>query len=505
MLSVVLKVNGREVDRRECSVGFRDISHNGHKILLNGEPLFLQGVCKHEMVGESGHTLTNKEIENDLLTIKRLGCNFVRLVHYPHNKATLEIADRLGLLVSEEPGLWWSDTSNENISKGSLEVLRRTIHRDRNHPSIAFWLCFNECKFTEQFLVDSARVCRECDHTRLVSGANCMSNEDTLKYYKLCDFDFYTMHPYSNTFDRARHSAEILNDKPLIFTEWGGYHVYDNPHLLSDFISEMVKLRDTDMLAGAFFWCFAEVNDFNRGKPACIDGVLSEGLVHSDRTPTMIFDAYCNAWKNADIKPDKKNLYQFTAFGRLDKKPLNLPSLGNVDELINEFAIPYPQNRVNMRKRKITAGPVLQRCEFEGVSLTPSIIGDKDRLVIKGAQADSITLLGMTSLPKGYPIGGDYGEEAFELEVKAKDGKIKRYELRNGIDFTFAATTLSSSRINPVAEKAERFAEFSYEKNFEQYIINRLDIDLGEMIDIEQITISSSDKGYKLLIYAILI
>ena len=313
------------------------------------------------------------------------------------------------------------------------------------------------------------------------------------------------MQPYSNTIEKAKRSAEILTDKPLIFTEWGGYHVYDNPHLISDFINEMVKLKNENMLAGAFFWCFAEVNDFNRGKPACIDGVLSEGLVHSDRTPTLIFDAYCKAWSNADVSQDEKDLYQFTALGKLEKKPLDLPSLGNIDELKNEFSIPYPKNRVAMRPRKIAVGPILQKCEFEGVNLAPSIIGDGDCLMVNGGQTNSITLLGMTSLPKGYPIGGDYGEEAFELEVKAKDGGVKRYSLKNGIDFTFAATTLSSSRINPVAEKAERFAEFSYEKNFEQYVINRLDVDLGENIDVEQISIRSLNKGYKLLIYSILI
>lgn len=61
-------------------------------------------------------------------------------------------------------------------------------------------------------MIDSARVCRENDPTRLVSGANCMSDEDTLIYYQLCGFDFYTMHPYSQTIDRAKHSAAVLSE-----------------------------------------------------------------------------------------------------------------------------------------------------------------------------------------------------------------------------------------------------------------------------------------------------
>ena len=154
----------------------------------------------------------------------------------------------------------------------------------------------------------------------------------------------------------------------------------------------MVKLKNKNLLAGAFFWCFAEVNDFNRGKPACIDGVLSEGLVHSDRTPTMIFDAYCKAWQDADKKQDDKDLYEFTAFDKLDKKALDLPSLGNLDELKNEFSIPYPKNRVAMRPRKISVGPILQQCEFEGAKLIPSIIGDGDCLEVNGGQTRSIPM-----------------------------------------------------------------------------------------------------------------
>ena len=63
------------------------------------------GVCRHEMIGAYGHTVPDAIVEADMRRIKENGCNFVRLVHYPHNKKTLEMADRLGLMVSEEPGL----------------------------------------------------------------------------------------------------------------------------------------------------------------------------------------------------------------------------------------------------------------------------------------------------------------------------------------------------------------------------------------------------------------
>ena len=110
-------------------------------------------------------------------------------MRYYKNKTQMEIADEIGLFVSEEPGLWWSDMKDRTIVDASLEVLRRTVTRDRNHVSVAFWLSFNECIFTPEFIKESGRVCREYDPYRMVSGANCMNVEMTKKYFKECGFE----------------------------------------------------------------------------------------------------------------------------------------------------------------------------------------------------------------------------------------------------------------------------------------------------------------------------
>ncbi len=507
-LTVKLFVNGTEVDAYTENVGFREFSHNRHRFMLNGEELFLQGVCRHEMYGDYGHTVPTELIEKDLRQIKETGSNYVRLVHYPHCKETLEICDRIGLMVSEEPGLWWSDTSNPAVSTGALEVMRRTVIRDRNHPSIVFWLCFNECEFTEQYLIDSARVCRENDDTRLVSGANCMSNEDTLKYYNICGFDFYTMHPYSRTIDRSLESARVLHDKPLMFTEWGGYHVYDNPHLFTDFVNAMYGLyrqnSDEGALAGASFWYWAEVTDFSRGRPACIDGTLKEALVDKQRKPTMIYRYFCEAWKNARIETPDTSLYEYTALDTIDKKAFTCtvtPDMSAVFERANAVILP---KFTHMRKHKVTVGPFLQREEIKGMSLVPNMLTLGNELSYKGnVNTDCITLIGMTSLINGYPIAGEYGEEIARICVRSVDGDIERFVIRNGVDVTHAFTSIGSSKINPCAEKAKRFAELSYDKNFENYCINRLDLKLSGVKQVESIVLEAVADGYDILIYGI--
>lgn len=497
-----------ELDAYSCKVGFRDLKCERHRFLLNGKPLFLKGVCKHEMIGDSGHVVSYEQIEEDMKMIKSTGSNFVRLVHYPHCKATLDIADKLGLMVSEEPGLWWSDTSNEEVANGSLEVLKRTIFRDRNHPSIVFWLSFNECKFTEQFLIDSANICHKYDPTRLVSGANCMSDEDTLVYFNRCGFDFYTMHPYSATFDRSQRSAEILNDKPLLFTEWGGYFVYDDPAYMRESIRKMAKLyhanSDDGALAGAFLWCWADVNDFNRGMP-CIDGVLPEGLVTKDRQKHICYDTFCEEIAKIE-EPIPPEPYRFKLFETFSGKPFTLVSdggdLSRIVEAVADEERPLPF-RSSLRKRVIKNPPQLKHEAVRGISLIPAILEDDQSLIYEGdCKTDKITIIGAVSFNKGYPISGKLGDDAAIVTVTFDNGE-ESFVIRNGRELTTVFATIGSSRIDPRADNAPRLAEFSYDLNFEQYVINKLELYLGNIRTVKRVTISSLSNGYQLLTYGV--
>jgi len=71
--------------------------------------------------------------------------NFIRLVHYPHSRYTIEYAAKIGLMVSEEPGLWWHRMADPFVKKCALEIMRRTVLRDRSNPAVVAWLFFNEC------------------------------------------------------------------------------------------------------------------------------------------------------------------------------------------------------------------------------------------------------------------------------------------------------------------------------------------------------------------------
>jgi beta-glucuronidase len=90
-------------------IGFRTIQTQGKDILLNGESVFLRGICIHEENGIRGGRAYSREDAQMLLGwAKELGCNFVRLAHYPHNENMTRIADEMGLMVWSEVPVYWT-------------------------------------------------------------------------------------------------------------------------------------------------------------------------------------------------------------------------------------------------------------------------------------------------------------------------------------------------------------------------------------------------------------
>ena len=139
-------------DRWQCRTGFREIKTQGRLFMLNGKRLIMNGVCRHDTWKDQGFTLSRRQQEQDMRMIKAMGCNFVRLVHYPHDRRIVELAEELGLIVSEEPGFWNMDF--DKMPKAQIDlgcsILEHTIRRDWNSPAVCVWLLGNECAFPGQ-------------------------------------------------------------------------------------------------------------------------------------------------------------------------------------------------------------------------------------------------------------------------------------------------------------------------------------------------------------------
>jgi len=274
-------------DEWRCRTGFRELVTRGPDFLLNGKRLVLNGVCRHDMWKGQGFTLTRQQMEQDMRMIKALGANFVRLVHYPHHQHIVELADELGLLVTEEPGYWGMDfrTMPRTMIELGYHIMERTIRRDWNSPSVFAWLLGNECTLTVEYLKEGKERCRKLDPlARPVSFANSMGVEKAKPIFEQAGMDFFDAHAYPSDPQEYARTAERYGDsRPLTFTEWGWEQIGDKdifPESDSELILDLVK---AGKLAGHSFWSWQDMRQYSRIDWPTADSILMSGVVNEAR------------------------------------------------------------------------------------------------------------------------------------------------------------------------------------------------------------------------------
>ena len=247
----------------------------------------LNGICRHDLWKDQGYTLTRAQMEQDMRGIKALGANYVRLVHYPHDRHIVDLADELGLLVSEEPGFWGMDFRTMPWSRAELglKLVEKLVRRDWNAPSVFAWLLGNESHFTVEYLRKGKEMCRRLDPlARPVSIANSMRKEDAKPICEQGGMDFFDDHPY--TFDIAEFEkiAEFYGSgKPLLFTEWGGRELGQSEYIMPNTVDHAADMTQKGTLAGHAFWSWQDLPQFTPHRPG--DARRHSRIRRGDRGP----------------------------------------------------------------------------------------------------------------------------------------------------------------------------------------------------------------------------
>lgn len=226
-------------DVRTDRIGFREVETRGREILLNGEPVFLRGICLHEEeLGGGGRAWSEAHARELLGLAKELGVNFVRLAHYTHNEWMVRIADELGLMVwAEIPVYWEMDFENGVTAAYARAHVTEMIERDRNRASVVIWSVGNENRADPAqtaFRVELARAARALDESRLISAA-CFATQRR-EDGRLVEFvvedpfgevaDVLAINQYvgwygGHTRDLAGVTVRTAWEKPLLFSEFG--------------------------------------------------------------------------------------------------------------------------------------------------------------------------------------------------------------------------------------------------------------------------------------------
>ena len=163
---------GTIVDETQLWVGFRRVEVRDRSLLINGAPVMICGVNRHDHHPDTGKTMTAEEIRAELVTMKRHNINAVRTAHYPNDPALLDLCDELGLYVIDEANAesharLASLCHDERFHMAFLTRVQRMVLRDRNHPSIIGWSLGNESGHGAAHDAGAAWI-RSIDPTRFV-------------------------------------------------------------------------------------------------------------------------------------------------------------------------------------------------------------------------------------------------------------------------------------------------------------------------------------------------
>lgn len=308
-------------------IGFRTIKTEGSKILLNGKPVFLAGISIHEETfGDSRRAVDAKDDEVILRAAKELGCNYVRLAHYPHNEDMTKTADRLGLLVwSEIPLYWGIDWKNEHTYDLAVQQLTEMISRDRNRASVIIWSIANETGVNPTrtaFLTRLANEARHQDGTRLVSAALQNVNKRLSRFvYTVEDplheaFDLFSFNEYIGWYDATKEACDSITwvlpeNKPIIISEFGGgakigRHSGNDAYFSEDNMADLyrhqfVMLGKIKGLAGTSPWILKDFRSPHRVLVGIQDDFNRKGI-YTDKGEKKLAWPIVKAWNDTHTK-----------------------------------------------------------------------------------------------------------------------------------------------------------------------------------------------------------
>ncbi|KAG9255873.1 intracellular beta-galactosidase BgaD [Emericellopsis atlantica] len=313
LYTILITFNSRTISQK---IGFRRVEIVGSNFHVNGQPIILYGVNRHEHHHLSGRTIPYEAMRADLIRMKQSNINAIRTSHQPPHPDFFDVADELGFYViaeadlechgfgpvanwdEEEAAQWLSD--NPDWEHAYLDRAEQLVARYRNHASVIIWSLGNECYYGRNQAAMYKWI-KESDPTRIVHYEQDRKAESADMYSQM----------YSSP-DSIREHIKNHTDKPLIMCEYA--HAMGNgPGGLQEYVE---LYRSEELLQGGLVWewnnhgllhehngteFYAYGGDFG-DEPNDGDFIM-DGLVLSDHTPTPALAEYAKI-----IQPVSVNL-----------------------------------------------------------------------------------------------------------------------------------------------------------------------------------------------------
>lgn len=322
---VILKKNNCEIDRREELIGFRYYMADPEKgFFLNGKPYRLNGVNRHQDRAERASAFYDEDHDEDLALILEMGCNAVRLSHYPQAKYLHKQMDRLGLIAWPEIPFVNVYVNNPAYDENLRQQLKELILQNYNHPCILFWGLFNEISSywldrPSKMVAELNKLAHQLDPQRLTMGAS-NQNDDFNGFTDLIAFNKYFGWYGSDLSEMERwidqeHAAHP--ERKMGMSEYGaGGCIYQQAEELKQpepwgqwhpenwqtyhHIETWKQLKEKEFMWCNFIWCMFDFSAAGR-REGTVMGRNDKGLVTYDRqTKKDAFYFYKANWNNKE-------------------------------------------------------------------------------------------------------------------------------------------------------------------------------------------------------------
>ncbi|GAA3704133.1 beta-galactosidase LacZ [Sphingomonas cynarae] len=308
LLTELVDRRGRVVQSTARRIGFREIAIRQGLVTINGRPVTIRGVNRHEHDPETFHVISEASMRRDLALMKRANVNALRTSHYPNDERLYDLADEYGLYVMDEANIeshgYMINSRRTDVDRTKYEIgydpawraaqvsrVVNMVERDKNHPSIIFWSLGNESGNGPNFEA-AAAAARAIDPTRLISY---------LGWSQLSDF---RPNPFADIYAPMYDSAARMADyarrtdfaQPMIQSEYA--------HMQGNSGGNLIDYWNTieahpDRLQGGFVWDWVDQSMYRYtkdGRRYWGDGgsygpnpggeiEFGDGLIQPDRTP----------------------------------------------------------------------------------------------------------------------------------------------------------------------------------------------------------------------------
>lgn len=401
VLSLVNDKN-QVVETVRCQVGFRSVEIKDGQVLVNGNPIRLRGVNRHEHDPSTGRTISRERMIQDITLMKQANINAVRTAHYPNNTLWYELCNEYGLYVMdeadiEEHGLRGQLASDPAWHAAFMDRAVRMAERDKNYPSIISWSMGNEAGYGPNFAAISAWL-KDFDPTRFIhyEGAQGIPTDpktvDVISRFYPRTQDEYLNPNIAEGEDKERAenarwerllsiAQNPVDNRPVLTSEYA--HAMGNA--MGNFKEYWDEIYSNKRMLGGFIWDWVDQGFYKTAK----DGTrfMAYGGDFGDKPNLKAFCFNGVVFAEREVTPkyfEVKKVYQ--------------PVLIELEESDNgKFSVRVTNrhhhislNEYEMRWELITLGAFIGEREEKGIISNFSILpGEKQRIHIPVKNAES--------------------------------------------------------------------------------------------------------------------